>query len=260
MKRAYSMTEVAGLLGLNDADAKALCALVFSGPRDLFSFQDLVMLRTAQGLAARKVAKAKIQEAIDRMGQRLPTSGAALSAVSVRTEGVELVVADGAERWNVVSGQQLFDFHRHPVPPTWLARGKRLDAEALFTQAEALEDTNPVEAIDGYQECLARDPRHFDAHVNLGRLLHTRKHLREAQAHYVAAVDCRPDDVTANFNLAVVLEDLGEMDAAIARYHLTLAHDPKCVDAYFNLSRLYEKKGQMTQAFRHLKDYRRLSK
>ena len=153
--------------------------------------------------------------------------------------------------------QGVFSFGHAPTP-SWARPDATLDAEGLFAQAVALEEQYPAEAVERYTEALAHNPRHADAHVNLGRLLHTRGRLREAEAHYVAALVARPNDCTATFNLAVVLDDLGRVDEAISRYTEALRLDAACVDAYFNLSRLYEKKGEKVAALRHLKDYRRL--
>jgi tetratricopeptide (TPR) repeat protein len=143
--------------------------------------------------------------------------------------------------------QGVLDFQRHSP-----------SADDAFERACRLEENAPADAIDGYLQAVALNPLHADAHVNVGRMLHTRGRLREAEAHYVAALVARPDDATATFNLAVVLDDLGRADEAMTRYQHALSLDPSCVDAYFNLARLYEKKGEKLAAIRHLKDYRRL--
>lgn len=254
MKHAYAISEVARLLALTPEATRELVTTVFEGPRDLLSFQDLVLLRTA-----RQVPKARITEALRRVRKELPADQP-LSSVTLQQLGKELIVNVGAARWNAASGQQLLDLGRAPGRgATWLRPLPRRDADALFAQAVALEETDAEAALRGYADAVAADPHHADAHVNLGRLLHQAGRLREAEAHYVAALVARPTDATACFNLAVVLEDLGRVDDAIARYQETLELDPNVSDACFNLARLYEKKGEKMAAFRHLKDYRRLS-
>ena len=191
MRRSYSLTEVAALLGLSPEHIQSLARSLLGGPRDLFTFHEVVLMRTN---ASRRPAR--------------------------------------------------------ELPPA--------SAEASYEQGCSLEEKDPGEAIDRYLAAVAANPMHADAHVNLGRLLHTGGRLREAEAHYVAALVARPDDVTGTFNLAVVLEDLGRHDEAITRYQEAIKLDPGCVDAYFNIARLYEKKGEKMSAIRHLKDYRRL--
>lgn len=259
MKHAHSVAEVAGLLGLTPEATRQLVESVFDGPRDLLSFQDLVLLRTARGLSTRKVPQARITEALSRVREELPVDQP-LWSVTLQEVGRELVVNAGAAKWNAASGQQLLDLGRaQGRGATWLRPVPTRDAEALFASAVQLEESDPNGALEAYAEAVAADPHHADAHVNLGRLLHQQGRLREAEAHYVAALVSRPTDATACFNLAVVLEDLGRLDEAIARYQETLELDPNVIDAYFNLAGLYEKKGEKMAAFRNLKDYRRLS-
>jgi tetratricopeptide (TPR) repeat protein len=193
MRRSYTLSEVAALLGLSAEHIQSLSQTLLGAPRDLFTFHEVVLMRTN---ASRRPAR-----------------------------------------------------ETPPQPPS---------AESSYEQGCSMEERDPGGAIDRYLEAVAANPLHADAHVNLGRLLHTRGRLREAEAHYVAALVARADDPTATFNLAVVLEDLGRIDEAIARYTEALRLDAGCIDAYFNLSRLYEKKGEKVAALRHLKDYRRL--
>lgn len=256
VKTTYSLNEVARLLGVEPAVVSELAGLVYAEPREAFEFHDLVLLRAARGLLQQQVPREKLIEALRKLQQRIP-EGPAATTVGLSRSGKELVVAIGAQQWNAGDGQGVFAFNRAGMP-TSLAPFAAMDAEGLFQQAVSLEEQHPADAVDRYTEALASNPRHADAHLNLGRLLHTRGRLLEAEAHYVAALVIRPECSTATFNLAVVLEDLGRIDEAIGRYAEALRLDPGCVDACFNLSRLYEKKGEKVAALRHLKDYRRL--
>ncbi len=260
MTQAYSIHDVARLLQVTLERARELSEMAWPEDRDLYRFQDVVLLRTAKNLAERKVSKARISLALARVRNELP-SEQPLTSVVMQNEGREIVVGTGDSKWNAESGQGVMDLGRAPRGAIWLRPlpGGR-DAEKLFERAVAIEKDDPIEAIEAYSEAVAANPHHADAHVNLGRLLHAHGRLREAEAHYVAALVACPTDSTATFNLAVVLEDLGRFDDAIHRYQEAIELNPDCVDAYFNLSRLYEKKGEMLAALRHLKDYRRLSR
>lgn len=255
MKQAWTVKEVAGLLSSSLEATQALARAVFEGPRDLFSYQDLTLLRAARGIEPANRSK----EAVGRVRREL--GDLPMASVSMQKVGRETVVNSGASRFNASSGQLLMDFK---VPEArgavWLRPLKVRDADALFAAAVALEEGDAEEAINAYAEALAADPHHADAHVNLGRLLHQAKRFREAEAHYIAALVARPTDVTATFNLGVVLEDLGRIDEALMRYRETIELDPLHVDAYFNCSRLFELKGEKIAALRHLKDYRRLTR
>ncbi|MCU0699351.1 MAG: tetratricopeptide repeat protein [Myxococcaceae bacterium] len=258
MKQTFSFAEVVPLVGGNPASAQVLVELVWGSAPERFTFQDLVLLRTAKGLLERRVSRLRVRQALAEVRARLD-GGLPLSSVAVQQEGAELVAKVGASRWNAETGQALLDLQPTARATGCLEAPAQRDADALFARAVAEEQEAPAAALASYREALGANPMHADAHVNLGRLLHQRGHLREAEAHYVAALVARPEDATATFNLAVVLDDQGRLDEAIARYQEALRLDPSCLDAYFNLARVYEKKGERIAALRHLKDYRRLS-
>ncbi len=239
VKTTYSLSEVARLLGVDAARAAEVAALVYPQSPERFEFADLVLLRAAKALTCRQLPHEELAGALTELQARLP-KGADSTAVLL-----------------AVDGQCTFGFERASTPH-WHAPLAQVSAENLFKLARGLEEHSPDDAIERYTEALAQNPGHADAHVNLGRLLHTCGRLREAEAHYLASLVVRPDDCTATFNLAVVLQDLGRVDEAIGSYTEALRLDPACVDACFNLSRLYEKKGEKVAALRHLNDYRRL--
>ena len=238
MTGAFSVESVARRLGSSPAVARALILAVFGEPRDLVSHQELEQLARAHALDA-------------------PLAGGP-PATPPGAEGI--VAGPRGTRWQANTGQGLLDLMGAPARGApWRHPVRRGEAERHFSRAVQLEGADPDAALTAYGEALAADPLHADAHVNRGRLLHQRGELAEAEAHYVAALVSRPDDLTARFNLAVVLDDLGRVEDAIAAYRATLERDPACVDAYFNLARLYERTGEKVAAFRHLKDYRRLT-
>ncbi len=133
------------------------------------------------------------------------------------------------------------------------------EADTHYEQGCELEEKSPELARRAYERAIALNPRHADAHINLGRLFHEHGYVRNAEHHYRLALAARPDDPTATFNLAIALDDQRRVDEAIDMYTRALTLDSTLVDAYFNLARLYEKKGEKVAALRHLKDYKRLA-
>ncbi len=221
MSSTFTLLQLAQQLGVSTASAAALCELVFGEARDVFTADDVAHFASVQAQLTQRRKKSRVSPA----------------------------------------AQDAFDFAPPlaTVTPLFPATSKR-DAESAFSLGLQLEETNAPAAVEAYEDAVAADPYHGDAHVNLGRLLHQRGRLPEAEAHYVAALVARPTDATACFNLAVVLEDQGRLDDAIARYREALELDPRNADACFNLARLYEKKGEKVAAIRHLKDLRRLTR
>ena len=238
MKQAYSVQQVAGLLGASPEVTRALVGVVLGEARDVLSVDEVARVREAHSL-----------------GQRAGPPGA---AIELDPSSLEPRSFAGRRTTSTETGQGVFDFGTPARGTSWPRPLRRHEADAQFSRAVQLEASSPLEALEAYSEAIASDPRHADAHVNRGRLLHQLGQLKEAEAHYVAALVARPTDTTATFNLAVVLEDLGRVDDAIERYHQAIELDASCADAYFNLARLYEHKGEKMAAFRHLKDYKRL--
>jgi len=274
----YGAREVAKMLGLSVSQVRAYVRAGFleptRGPRGqlLFSFQDLVLLRTAKGLLAARVSQRRIILALQKLREQLP-EGRSLSGVRISAEGHHVVVRDGRDLWNPESGQALFDFElaelareastlplrtpARPAPPALAATPET--AESWFERGSDLEyDDVPEEAMAAYRRALELDASLPDAHLNLGRLLHERGETAEAESHYRQALAVRPDDATAAFNLGVALQDLGRLRDAARAYETALASEPGYADAHYNLAGIYEKLGEKESAFRHLSAYRRL--
>jgi tetratricopeptide (TPR) repeat protein len=131
---------------------------------------------------------------------------------------------------------------------------RRQEAAQHFENALSLEESDLDAARDAYMAALAAHADHLDARINLGRLLHLKGNLPEAEKIYRAA---RHSSALLSFNLAILLEDLGREVEAIIAYREALALDPGFHDAHYNLSRLHEQADQPQEALRHLLAYRR---
>jgi tetratricopeptide (TPR) repeat protein len=271
----YTARDVARLLGLTVAQIRGFVRAGFLDPRRgargeyRFTFQDLVLLRTAKGLSARIPAR-KLKRALRRLRAQLP-NGRPLTGVHISAEGHDVLVRDGASAWQADSGQGVFEFEVSTLAAKVAPLARRaaraalraepdLDADDWFELACDLEAAAPDQARDAYRRALERDPHHAGARVNLGRLLHESGHPEAAETHYRLALEAEPDDAVAAFNLGVALEDTGRTADAIRAYERALAADPAFADAHYNVARLYEREGKTTAALRHLKEYRTLTR
>jgi tetratricopeptide (TPR) repeat protein len=263
---SYTVREVSAMLGLSAAQIRSFTSRGFlqpeRGPRGelRFGFHDLVILRTANELAAAKVPQRKVRRVLERLREQLP-QGRSLTGMRIAADGDRVVVSDGAAKWNPESGQVLFDFSVEELAEKTAAIGEpaRDDVEELYELACEIEMSSPQQARDVYFRLLDVDPNHVDAHVNLGRLLHEDGAPAAAEEHYRRALEIDPDHETAAFNLGVALEDLGRLREAIEAYSRALELDPRNADAHFNLAGLYERRGEKASALRHLTTYRRLT-
>ncbi len=269
--KGYSVKDVARMLDLSVGQVRSYARSGLVEPdrgergEYRFGFQDLVLLRTAKGLLSRRIPPQRVRSALSRLKEQLPDKGS-LSSVQISAQGNRIVVRRSGRSWQPESGQTLLAFDEDEVAPKKQAvvepperQNPGLDAEDWFRLGGELEQGAPEQAREAYRRALELDPRHVDARINLGRLLHESREWEAAEKHYRMALADRADDSTALFNLAVVLEDLGRRREAVAAYRDTVRVDPEYADAYFNLARLLEQSGDSKTALRYLKTYRRLT-
>lgn len=268
---AYGAREISRLLGLTVAQVRAWVKAGLLEPERgphgelLFSTQDLDLLRAARGLAGARIGPRRIERALSKLREQLP-GRESLGKLHIAAEGRRIVVTDGSAKWQAESGQFLMEFEEGRSNVTALGsvisrREKErasLSADSWYQTGCSLEETNVAGAREAYETALSLDPRHADAHVNLGRLLHEAGDAAGAQEHYRSALEARPQDATAAFNLGVALEDLGRDVEAVDAYEKAVALDPQHSDAYFNLAGACERLGRPAAAIRHLKSYRAL--
>lgn len=276
LMKSYTTGDVARLLGLSEAQVRSQARAGFlrpdRGPRNFyrFSFQDLILLRTARELAGARVPPRRINGALRKLARDLPT-GRSLTELTITAEGHRVVVQDGGAAWNAESDQLQIDLAMvelagraspvarrltHAAPKA----AEPLSAPQWFDLGVDLEAETPDEAGSAYAHALALDPNHVDAHVNLGRLLQLAGRTAEAIEHYRRSLLADRTDPTAAFNLGTALEELGQWADAIAAYRRALQADREFADAHFNLARLYEQAGRREAATRHLREYQRLVK
>jgi len=271
----YTLPDVARLIRLSPvrirACVRAGCIVPRRGRRGeyRFSFQDVVLLRTAQGLLDRLPARI-VHRALQRLRRQLP-EGRTLAGMRITAEGDRVVARAEGVAWRPESGQLLLDFNvaslardAAPVARRAVVAARRiaadLDADDWYALGSDLEAVDTAQARDAYRRALELDPTHFEARLDLGRLLHELGEVRAAEAQYRLAMQARPQDATAAFNLGVALEDLRRPADAQQEYERAIALDAEYADAHYNLAQLFERQGRHRSALRHLQAYRSLTR
>jgi tetratricopeptide (TPR) repeat protein len=264
--KGYTTQEVSELIGLPETTIRDIARGVLDPDRSVnqhfrFSFQDIVLLRTAKELLASGVRRSSINRSLFELQQKLPLNRP-LTALRISGDGGAVVIQDEDGVYNPESGQIHFNFAVADLAGTVapLARkaaedaGDHLSSDDWFDLGVDLEAVSPEDAPAAYRRALDLDANHSDAHVNLGRLLQETGQHHEAETHYKLALSSEPENMLAAFNLGTLLEDAGRIHDAISAYK----NAAEFADAHYNLSRLYELVGQHTEALKHLRTYRSL--
>ena len=279
----YSVRDVERLVHIPRSRIRSLVEAGFvspeRGPRNAwrFSFQDLIVLRTAQALAAAKVPSRRITSSVKELRRRLPDS--TLSGLKISAEADGVVVREGARRWLAESGQYLLGFggqacdgeaRRGEARESGTGAGplERVERRAAATPAGAddwfergvaLESEDRDAAIAAYERAIAADPALLKARINLGCLLHETGRLERAETVYRDAMRAVGRDPVLLYDLGVLLDDMGRKDDAAEAYRAALREDPRFADCHFNLALLCERLGKPKDAIQHLAAYRRLT-
>ena len=270
MTGEYSQADLRRILRLDGSQLRAClraALLPIAGGESActYSFQNLVVLRTAKGLTEAGVSVARIRKVLECLERQLGEE-TSMSSLKIYASGKRVVVWDGASRWQPDSGQFLLNFEtgqilppRPLTPRTDVLSNARESAQRWFQRAMALEDDSPEEARRAYEEAIRWYPALTDAHINLGLLHHNLGNLTEAERCYRRALEFDPKLALAHFNLGVALEDRQQKSAAVVAYQEALKHEPDFLEAHCNLAQLYEKLGRKRDAFRHYAAANRLS-
>ena len=237
------------------------------GNRYLFSFQDLVLLRTAKELLDEEVPQQRILRSLRRLKEQLPRDRS-LTELRIGAEGDDVVARDEEQAWNPESGQLRFVFDVADLAAQVEPLARRAVSVVASDDSAGewldlgleLETHAPAQARRAYEKAIELDPTHVAALVNLGRLYHEEGQLEAAIVQYRRALEAAGGaEPTAAFNLGLALEDLRRDRAAADAYRAALAAEPGFADAHYNLSQVYERLGDRLSALRHLKAYRSLT-
>ena len=264
----YGVRDVERLLRLPRSTIRSLIAAGFvspaRGPRGAwqFSFQDLIVLRTAQALADANVPRRRITKSVRELRRHLPDA-MPLSGLSISAVADRVVVRERGGRWQAETGQYLLEFDGDPAGGSMgvIERPARVSSGARewFDKAVALERKDAEAALKAYQHAIDADPAFLDAYINLGRLAHEAKRFGKAEDVYRVAIRACGDDPVLLYNYGVLLGDIDRKLEAVEAYEAALRGDSGLADCHYNLALLYEKLAKPREAIRHMARYRTLT-
>lgn len=265
----HSTKEVAELIGFNTDQVRHYVRRKLVQPARgergeyRFSFQDVVLLKTAKGLMEASVSTRKAYRALVKLKKELEQVKS-LSSVRIYADGTNVVVRDDTHVWEVETGQATLDFDMQDLTDNVAeitekhisdaAIADNLDTDEWYNLGLDLEEVEPEKAPDAYKQAIRLDPKNADAHVNLGRLYQLNGDLKHAKRHYELALTARPGHQLALYNLGTVFDELDETVKAADFYQRA----PGIPDAHYNLARIRELQGDEVSALRHMRQYRDL--
>jgi DNA-binding transcriptional MerR regulator len=266
----FSVRQVSEMLELSSREIRAVVADGTITPttgargRFLFSFQDLVLLRSVADLIRSGVPPYKVRSAVAMLRSQLP-DGALLTELSLDASGRSVVVRTDATTWDPVTGQVVLDLDVGAVTeriasvvdvqPSTASKHSAID---WYIFADEIEATDPQAAEKAYRRAIEIDAAFADAHLNLGRLLHAAGAVGDALTEYQAANSLDAEDATTHYNIGVAYQDLGEFEDALVAYEQAVKLAPHFADARYNLASLYEELGDKALAMQHLRKYKEL--
>jgi tetratricopeptide (TPR) repeat protein len=293
VKPVYTSRDVAEIVGISESRVRYWAQTGVVGPserangRTVYTFQDLVGVRTAKELLDKGLTLQRARKNLDALRAQWPAARSGerpLSSLRIRSDGERLVVSDGSASFEPLSGQLVMDFAldeltgqlaqmaqmataatvdapeaEPPAASDAPAADKPTRADSAwgwFLEATARESREDDDgALIAYAKALEGDPSLAAAHTNLGNLLYSRGERGEARTHYEQALSLDPEQPEARYNLANLLDDVGDSDGARAEWTRVVASCPEFADAYYNLAVACARLGDGDAARHHLRRY-----
>ena len=176
----YSVRQVSDMLDLSPRQIRALVAdgaltpTVGARGKYLFSFEDLVVLRSAAELIRSGVAPHKVRAAVTSLLDQLP-EGASLTAASLDASGSSVVASVDATTWDPVTKQLVLDLDVEATtdrivsaPDAIHPEPHQRTAAEWYAYADEIEAADPGAAEEAYRHAIEIDSSLAEAHLNLG--------------------------------------------------------------------------------------------
>lgn len=259
----FTGPEVVRLLGLSVGRLRSLDRARIVSPsgrrrgRRAYTFPDIIALRAARDLLAKKVRLRDVARAIDNIRRTLPTVTRPLAELRIISDGQRVVVKSASGTFEPLTGQMVLDFdvkalrddvvrvlrpvvgrERARTAYDLYVRGSQLDEDpATMGEAEAL-----------YRRALELDPWLAIAYTNLGNICFRRGDEDQAEGLYLKALEIEATQPEAQYNLGYVMLERGRAADAVGFFKGAIESDPRFADAYFNLAMAYEQVGDAPKA------------
>ena len=269
MLRYFSEKEVSHILGIKPSRLKYWKQIGLVAPSRrrgalCYDFQDLIYLKTTQGLIARGLPATSVKQSLESLKKKIPDIERNLNSQQVYAFGNRVLIRHRNRLMDTRSGQLVFEFDIEDRAE--IASEKVVNFSSSKTAEEWFEEGLAHDSPEGsferalgaYESAIQVNPNYVDAYVNIGTLYYNRQKFEKAQRYYRQALARDPHHAKAYFNLGNVLDELGCSDKAIELYEKAIQVDSSFSDAYFNLATICEKLGIQDTAIKHWTSYLKL--
>ncbi len=259
----FTGPEVVKLLGISVGRLRSLDRAGIVPPtgrrrgKRAYTFPDIIALRAARDLLAKKVRLRDVARAVENIRKTLPTITRPLAELRIISDGQRVVVKSAAGSFEPLTGQMVLDFEiktlrddvvrvLRPV----VGRERAQKAYDLYVRGSRL-DEDPATMVDAeglYRKALELDPWLAIAYTNLGNICFRRGDEDQAETLYRKALQIEATQPEAQYNLGYVMLERGLAAEAIAFFRGAIDSDPRFADAYFNLAMAFEQVGDAIRA------------
>lgn len=224
-----------------------------------FGFDDLLVMRLAKDLLPGRHHTEPMRQCLDRV-RGMFGGGRPLTSLRLISCDGQIVVRDGGVMVEAASGQLLLQFGAPQAPGKVEERFGPARVRARFEEARRLAENDPLRALTLYSELLGREPRNFEAHLDLANLLERKGDLGGALRALLGAAAIAPTNAEAYVRLGLLYRQRNEMQNALGSFLRAVECDPLSLAAHRNLAELYEAMGRQRDALRHLSTVHRLTR
>lgn len=268
-KQAYTREEARRLAGISERQLKSWENQKLVAHHTVFTFLELLALRTLVKLRSDRVPPLQIRRALTALSKKLRHIENPLTELKLYADGKKVRVEIDGKAMDAVSGQLLLNFDQVELrrmlefpgkDPAAEEREQRVSAERWFQRGLELEQTgSPVEnVVEAYEKAIELDPNSAGALVNLGTIHFNGRDFARAKRFYEKALEVDPEYALAHFDLANLYDERGDRTKAVEHYQAALRIAPNYADAHYNIALLYQGSNQTMRAVQHWTNYLKL--
>ena len=143
--------------------------------------------------------------------------------------------------------------------PDWTAARFNLALAQLNMLGQSEAKDNLDSARQGFEEILAKDPKHLHARFCLGMYYQHIGNMEKTLECFQAVYEGDPDDLYVGYKYAEALRNVGRQQEAIPVLEKVVERDPGFVSAVYQLATMYTRASKRDQALPLFKRFEKLN-